>query len=173
MSEKIKSEKVEKPKKKRGNKVWFWDAECKYEVIKNRVKTIGWKLVDDEKYESKCNLFWIDVATIHERFRSIQPWQLINHFPGMPNIARKNRMGQNLNKMAKMYPVSIMRLLLYLLNFFSLTFYRKNTHSFPARGFSLVRCLTFDNNLIILEMHLEIKFLLSNLILAVRDAGFS
>ncbi|KAJ1440827.1 tubulin-tyrosine ligase/Tubulin polyglutamylase, partial [Ochromonadaceae sp. CCMP2298] len=39
-----------------------------------------------------------------EHFRSIQPWQTINHFPGMPNIARKNRMGQNLNKMLKMFP---------------------------------------------------------------------
>ena len=35
---------------------------------------------------------------------SIQPWQMINHFPGMPNIARKNRMGQNLNKMLKIFP---------------------------------------------------------------------
>ena len=54
--------------------------------------------------EQKVNVLWIDVATIHERFRNIQPWQIINHFPGMPNIARKNRMGQNLNRMAKMYP---------------------------------------------------------------------
>ena len=29
---------------------------------------------------------------------------MINHFPGMPNIARKNRMGQNLNKMLKIFP---------------------------------------------------------------------
>lgn len=29
---------------------------------------------------------------------------MINHFPGMPNIARKNRMGQNLNKMLKLFP---------------------------------------------------------------------
>lgn len=90
---------------KKGNStVWFWSAECKYEVILDRVKEIGWKPVEDEKKESKCNVFWIDVASINERFRTIQPWQVINHFPGMPNIARKNRMGQNLNRMARVFP---------------------------------------------------------------------
>eukprot|EP01033_Poteriospumella_lacustris_P012064 gene12064-8619_t len=64
----------------------------------------GWKLVDEERLQSKVNLYWIDVALIHERFRTILPWQCINHFPGMPNIARKNRMGQNLNRMQKLFP---------------------------------------------------------------------
>ncbi len=85
-------------------RVMFWANECKYSVILNKVKELGWKRVKNEKSESKCNIYWIDVATIHERFRSIQPWQIINHFPGMPNIARKNRMGQNLNRMLKMFP---------------------------------------------------------------------
>jgi hypothetical protein len=96
----------QKQKKKKANtKVWFWAAECKYEVILGNVRELGWKTVEDERCESKANLYWIDVAAIHERFRTIQPWQTINHFPGMPNIARKNRMGQNLNRMLKMFPV--------------------------------------------------------------------
>jgi len=90
--------------KKVPKKIWFWAPECKYIVILDKVNELGWKLVKVEKNESKCNLYWIDVATIHERFRSIQPWQMINHFPGMPNIARKNRMGQNLNRMIKLFP---------------------------------------------------------------------
>jgi hypothetical protein len=94
--------------KKTNDTIWFWANDCKYEVILEQVKSLpDWKLIDDEKKESRCNLFWIDVSTIHERFRSILPWQMINHFPGMPNIARKNRMGQNLNRMAKVFPVSI------------------------------------------------------------------
>lgn len=98
----------DKEKKQRGKgangRVYFWSAECKYSVILNTVADLDWRLVEDEKLESKVNLFWIDVATIHEHFRTIQPWQCINHFPGMPNIARKNRMGQNLNRMQKIFP---------------------------------------------------------------------
>ena len=58
----------------------------------------------DEKREASVNVYWIDIATIHERFKTILPWQVINHFPGMPNIARKNRMGQNKNKKLKIFP---------------------------------------------------------------------
>lgn len=112
--------------KKKAGLVLFWSADCKYEVILNNVRELHkvddtdnkedqsstnlvirsprWELVDDEKYESKANVYWIDVSTIHERFRTILPWQIINHFPGMPNLARKNRMGQNLNRMLKLFP---------------------------------------------------------------------
>ena len=94
-----------KSKKRRTNtRVWFWVDECKYSVVVDNVKGLGWKIVDEERHEAKSNVYWIDVAAIHERFRSIQAWQTINHFPGMPNIARKNRMGQNLNRMLKMFP---------------------------------------------------------------------
>ena len=97
-------ESKEKKKKVGNNRVYFWATECKYSVILDTVTELDWKLVEDEKLEPKVNLFWIDVATIHEHFRTIQPWQCINHFPGMPNIARKNRMGQNLNRMQKIFP---------------------------------------------------------------------
>jgi len=91
-------------KRKPADKVWVWGGEARYSVVLNKINSLGWKTIQDEKKESRCNLFWIDSATIHERFRSILPWQMINHFPGMPNIARKNRMGQNLNKIAKVFP---------------------------------------------------------------------
>lgn len=102
--DKDKLNKEKKQTKKANSKVNFWASECKYSVILDLVSEIGWRLIDDERLASKVNLFWIDVATIHEHFRTIQPWQSINHFPGMPNIARKNRMGQNLNRMQKIYP---------------------------------------------------------------------
>jgi tubulin polyglutamylase TTLL6/13 len=93
-----------KKKKSSSSKPLFWSAECKYNVILEVATDHNWKLTADEKQINKVNLFWIDVASIHEHFRTIQPWQCINHFPGMPNIARKNRMGQNLNRMQKTYP---------------------------------------------------------------------
>jgi tubulin polyglutamylase TTLL6/13 len=91
-------------KRKPNTRVWFWASECRYEVITDNARGLGWKLVEDERNESKSNVYWVDIAAIHERFRTIQPWQTINHFPGMPNIARKNRMGQNLNRMLKLFP---------------------------------------------------------------------
>lgn len=93
-------------RKKVNDVVWFWANDCKYSVILDRVQSLGWQLIEDEKKESRCNVFWVDVSTINERFRTISSWQIINHFPGMPNIARKNRMGQNLNRMIKVFPVS-------------------------------------------------------------------
>lgn len=105
MSTNVKSSGNAKPKKKKvQNKVVFWSSECRYSVIINRVNELEWRLVDDEKYNSKANLLWIDVATIHERIKNVLPWQTINHFPGMYQIARKNRMGQNLNNMLRLFP---------------------------------------------------------------------
>ena len=83
----------------------MWSTECKYSVIVNKAQDLGWKLTEAEKRELRCNLYWVDVALIHERMSKVQPWQMINHFPGMPNIARKNRMAQHLNRMAKVHPV--------------------------------------------------------------------
>ena len=98
------STRVRSRKRRTNTQVWFWVDECKYSVVVDNVKGLGWKIVDEEQHEAKSNVYWIDVAAIHERFRSIQAWQTINHFPGMPNIARKNRMGQNLNRMLKIFP---------------------------------------------------------------------
>jgi tubulin polyglutamylase TTLL6/13 len=95
---------IVKKKKATQSRIYFWASECKYSVILDLVTELEWKLIEDERLQPKCNLLWIDVATIHEHFRHIQSWQMINHFPGMPNIARKNRMGQNLNSMQKIYP---------------------------------------------------------------------
>ena len=47
----------------------------------------------------------VDVSTIQERLTKLEPWQRINHFPGMSNISRKNRLAQNLGKMRRKYPV--------------------------------------------------------------------
>lgn len=107
------SSSLTKKRNKTNGVVWFWASECKYDVIINRVKQMGWKAIEDEKKEEKCNIFWVDVALIHERLRMAQPWQIVNHFPGMPNIARKNRMGQNLNKFQKIFPVRI-RIYIYI-----------------------------------------------------------
>ena len=65
----------------------------RYPVILNAVKEKGWKLVGatNEDLNGKncpnselpvCNIHWVDVANINERFSKIAPWQRFNHFPG-------------------------------------------------------------------------------------------
>mmetsp|Transcript_18139 Transcript_18139/g.47860 ORF Transcript_18139/g.47860 Transcript_18139/m.47860 type:complete len:361 (-) Transcript_18139:51-1133(-) len=104
-----------KKRKRRKDVVTFCAIDCKYEVIFDAVREMGWKIVgknaDNDGGKAvgngelpMCHIHWVDVANIHERMRIMQPWQRINHFPGMPNIARKARLAQNLEKMRKNFP---------------------------------------------------------------------
>ncbi|CAM9872544.1 unnamed protein product [Choristocarpus tenellus] len=80
-------------------------AECKYDVVREAARTMGWKLVDVEsETQRKCHIYWVDVANIIERLNQLRPWQRINHFPGMSNVARKGRMAQNLDRMRRTFP---------------------------------------------------------------------
>ena len=64
-------------------RVGFWAGDCRYEVILDNARKLQWKILRDEKHESKANVFWVDVSSIGERLRAVQPWQVVNHFPGM------------------------------------------------------------------------------------------
>src|SRR3546814_1096776 len=58
-----------KEKRKKHSNVLFYGAECKYPVIKDLVKEMGWTWVDEgSRQTDNCHLYWIDVANIHERF---------------------------------------------------------------------------------------------------------
>lgn len=95
-----------KERRKRHANVLFYGAECKYPVIQDLVREMGWTWVDEgSKLADNCHLYWIDVANIQERFAKVQSWQRVNHFPGMPHIARKTRMAQNLDKMRRAFPL--------------------------------------------------------------------
>jgi len=100
-----------KKRKKRKDTVTFCITDCKYEVIFDAVKAMGWKLVGSTANEEgkhcgndelvSCNVHWVDVANVHERMSKMAPWQHINHFPGMTNIARKAKLASNLEKMRR------------------------------------------------------------------------
>lgn len=103
------AEKKQQRRKKRAN-VLFYGAECKYPVIRDLVREMGWTWVEEgSRHADNCHLYWIDVANIQERFAKVQRWQRVNHFPGMPHIARKTRMAQNLDKMRRSFPVRVIR----------------------------------------------------------------
>ena len=67
---------------------------------------MGWKLIEEnasEKTKGSCNFIWVDTSNVNEFFNNIQPWQRINHFPGMTNIARKTKLAEHLDCMKKRF----------------------------------------------------------------------
>lgn len=83
-------------------------ADCKYDVVREAARARGWKLVDEDADSGaagrKCHVYWVDVPAIVERMQQLQPWQRINHFPGMSNVARKGRLAQNLDRLRRSFP---------------------------------------------------------------------
>ena len=61
-----------------------------------------WKTSD--KPDNNWDLFWTDTAVTTEKLSKMKITQKINHFPGMYQIARKNCMALNLNKLRKIFP---------------------------------------------------------------------
>ena len=86
---------------------FFAGNSCRYPVVREAVAKIGWKIVEEnasEKTKSSCNFIWVDVSNVvKDCFSTIQPWQRINHFPGMVNIARKSRLAEHLDSMKKRF----------------------------------------------------------------------
>lgn len=82
-------------------------TDCKYDVVRQAARTRGWKLVEEDADSTtarRCHVYWVDVPAIMERMQQLHPWQRINHFPGMSNVARKGRLAQNLDRMRRSFP---------------------------------------------------------------------
>ncbi len=54
-------------------------------------------------HEEDWDIYWTDGGVQPERLNRMQPYQRINHFPGMFQLSRKNNLARNLMKMAKVY----------------------------------------------------------------------
>ncbi|KAL0216740.1 hypothetical protein P9112_008924 [Eukaryota sp. TZLM1-RC] len=74
---------------------------CKYEVVANCVQALKWKIVDETE---DWNLYWMDRSVNLERVLKLNPYQCVNHFPGMSEIARKDNLARNLTRMHKLHP---------------------------------------------------------------------
>jgi len=76
-------------------------ANCKYDVLRNVQRKLGWKEVgDDEEWE----VYWTDMSVGIERIMKLNKTQKINHFNGMLELCRKKSMARNLSKMCKLFP---------------------------------------------------------------------
>jgi len=49
------------------------------------------------------DIYWTDLGIYSDRLFRMKPYQRINHFPGMFQLARKNNLGRNLMRMKKYY----------------------------------------------------------------------
>ncbi len=77
-------------------------ADCQYPVVSRVAKGFGWKLQSNSEAQD-WDVFWTDNAVQAETLCRMEPYQKINHFPGMFNLARKNLMGRYLMKMRKKF----------------------------------------------------------------------
>jgi tubulin polyglutamylase TTLL6/13 len=58
-----------------------------------------------DSQKRSCNIYWIDThLALQESLAMLQPWQCINHFPGMVYICRKSLLENNIELMRKKFP---------------------------------------------------------------------
>ena len=77
-------------------------VDTRYPVVTDAARACGFSLVPTD--DDKCNVYWVDTSAIAERLARLEPWQRINHFPGMSQISRKNRLAHNLGTMRRKFP---------------------------------------------------------------------
>lgn len=63
---------------------------------------MGWRITTKDHLD--WDIWWTDVAPPTEKFQKLKSYHKINHFPGMMQIAKKNYLARNLNKMKKQFP---------------------------------------------------------------------
>jgi len=90
-------------KKKSKAKVVFNISETRYEVVRHVArKMMNYKLTSEPEVE--WDVLWTDNAVQPETLARMQPFQKINHFPGMYSLARKNHLARHLMRMKKAFP---------------------------------------------------------------------
>merc|ERR1719506_1908316 len=91
-----------KKKRKKRSRISMCLTMCKYPLIWNIVREeFGWSTVEEDE---AWNIFWTDMSVSTERAMKMGAFQRINHFPGMSEIARKNSLARNLNRISKAMP---------------------------------------------------------------------
>ena len=88
-------------KKKTGPKLLMCTTLCKYKVVKKAAKNLDFKLNDDDTLD--WDIYWSDTTLPSNKVQKMQPYQRINHFPGMPSLSHKHNLSRNLKKMYKLY----------------------------------------------------------------------
>ena len=79
---------------------------CKthYDVVKHAAKDhMNFKLIKKDK--KNWDVAWTDRPVPESFIKKMMPWQRVNHFPGVVNMARKNMLARNLSKLSSCLPL--------------------------------------------------------------------
>ncbi|OMJ72396.1 hypothetical protein SteCoe_29189 [Stentor coeruleus] len=91
-------------RRKAGKKITINIAFTQYEIIQKISQSLGWRVKSIDDDEDDSDLIWTDCSVQPEKLCKMKPYQKINHFPNMHEIARKNFLAKNLNKLRKLFP---------------------------------------------------------------------
>ncbi|KAJ3025103.1 UNVERIFIED_CONTAM: Tubulin polyglutamylase ttll6 [Siphonaria sp. JEL0065] len=94
------SKKKSTPKAKK-KKITINTTCCKYEIVRQCSLMSGLRVVDDSE---PWSIFWIDTGVSVQRVLEMEPYQKINHFPGMQEICRKDYLARNLGRLSRLLP---------------------------------------------------------------------
>lgn len=85
----------------------YHNHEKNLQVITSNRETKQWQYIPANLFqprELQWEIWWQDFGIQPEFLSSLQPFQRVNHFLGMYNIARKNTLGTHLRKFQKKFP---------------------------------------------------------------------
>jgi tubulin polyglutamylase TTLL6/13 len=77
----------------------IFNFKCTYK--QHDVENMDIHALDFPNEKEDWDLFWTDAGVLPERVAKMKPYQKVNHFPGMFQLARKNHLARNLTKMLK------------------------------------------------------------------------
>ena len=67
---------------------------------------MGWKISKEDDWTKKdFDLWWSDLGIDGSFFSQLKPYQKVNHFPAMFQIARKTFLAKNLKRLQRLYPM--------------------------------------------------------------------
>lgn len=78
-------------------------SNSKYSIFHKVAAHLGWIVTEDD---TNWDIIWCDAGMgIERHVRIAKAYQRINHFPGMINIYRKDRLAKSMSKMGRISPL--------------------------------------------------------------------
>jgi len=96
-----------KKRKKDHTRIVFSTAGTKYPVVVQAVRGLGWrnaKVANVGQQPEEANVYWVDSYISKDTYENMNRHQKANHFPGTSEIAKKNLLSKNLNRMQRLLP---------------------------------------------------------------------